>query len=132
MARLIEFLAHLDLIEPLDALIRSIFVGSSWRFTVPRNHGWTGQQIEDLLQRHGVTIWGRNFDREHLFFRVKARQANWAEYLLWRHGIPVLSRPYNPRNEVVNQDGPRPFDPSEQPAPAQHTSWLDDFLSFFF
>jgi hypothetical protein len=123
MADPIELLAHLNVIDRIEGLVsgflnadwrsaaqRDGFVGligefavtlsgrNAWRFHVPRNCGWSGIEMERLLQRHGVKIWDRDFTHDCLTFRVKRRQANWAEYLLRRRGIPVVSPPFNPRN----------------------------------
>lgn len=100
MGVLLDLLARLDWLERADELARSLLGVRSWRFCVPRRCGWSGYEIECLLRRHGVQVWGRGFSTEHLFFRVKWQQANWAEYLLWQHAIPVLSRPFNPRNRL--------------------------------
>ena len=98
MGTLVELIARLNWFERADELIRSVTGTASWRLAVPRACGWSGRDMEQLLRRHGVRIWGRNFDRHHLYFRVKLEQANWAEYLLWRRGIPVVSPPFNPMN----------------------------------
>ncbi len=35
-----------------------------------------------------------------IYFCVKRRQVNWAEYLLLRAGVPVVSPVFNPRNPI--------------------------------
>lgn len=100
LADLIEMLAHLDWFERVDELARMMCGIRSWRFSIPRTCGWSGHHMEQMLRRYGIKIWGRNFNQSHLFFRVKLQQANWAEYLLWRNGIPVHSRPFNPQNRI--------------------------------
>ena len=125
MDDLLELLAHLDLIDRIEGFI-STFINADWRgayerhsvlglvgeflasllglnrrrFYIPRNCGWRGIDIERLLRRHGVKTWGRGFTRDSLYFYVKLRQANWAEYLLLRRGIPVHSPDINPLNRV--------------------------------
>jgi hypothetical protein len=123
MADPLEFIAHLDLISRVEGFVSGFLnadwhgafqragpVGlinefaasltgrNAWTFYVPRDCGWSGIEMERLLKRHGVKIWDRGFTRDCLTFCVKRRQANWAEYLLRRRGIPVLSQPYNPLN----------------------------------
>ena len=78
--------------------IDSLLGRNTWTLAVPRDSGWRGIEIERLLKRHGVRIWGRGVNGRELFFRVKRRQANWAEYLLLRSGVPLTSTPFNPRN----------------------------------
>jgi hypothetical protein len=57
---------------------------------------------------------------------VGAKQANWAEYLLHRHGIPVKSRPVRTRNQAFNPGAPLP-----PPAQAQRGP-LDTITDFLF
>lgn len=98
MNGLIEVLAKLDWFERLDELIHWLSGVKSWKFAVSRSSGFSGQQIESMLKKYGVKVWGRGFTRETLTFRVNEKQANWAEYLLYQNHIPVFSRPFNPEN----------------------------------
>ena len=119
---IVEALARLDWFERVDELAREIGGQRSWRFAVSRHCGWSGHQMEKMLKRYGVEIWGRNFDRSQLFFRVRLEQANWAEYLLWRHGIPVLGEPFNPQNRAARELGPL--------GKRQRRGWLDRLLDW--
>lgn len=104
---------------------------NSWIIYVPCDSGWRGIEIERLLRRHGVTIWDRGFTRHCITFRVKRRQANWAEYLLWRRGIPVCSRPFNPRNRIYGQwHAPGSEPPSGGKRSRRRRGLLDDLVSF--
>lgn len=82
----------------VDECFASLLGQNAWTFRVPRDCGWRGIEIERLLKRHGVRIWGRGVNGRELFFQVKLRQADWAEYLLLRCGIPLTSTLFNPRN----------------------------------
>jgi hypothetical protein len=115
MTILLELLAHLDWFERVDEFAKMLRGVRSWRFSVPRSGGWSGHRIEQMLRRYGIEIWGRNFNRSHLFFRVKLQQANWAEYLLWRNGIPVHSRPFNPQNRLYGSKHAPPPKPPQEP-----------------
>jgi hypothetical protein len=120
----LELLAHLDVISRIEGFVSgflnadwrgasqrtgaagvaaeftaSLTGRNSWSFYVPRRCGWNGIDIERLLRRYGVKVWDRGFTHDCLTFRVKRRQANWAEYLLRRRGIPVWSPRYNPLND---------------------------------
>ena len=122
MPDLIELLAHFDLLDRMDeflstfryadwrgAYARAGVVGiineffaslaaiNCWTIFVSRRTGWSGEEIEQFLHRYGVRVWGRGFSGDHYCFRVKRRQACWAEYLLTRRGIPVTSVPFDPR-----------------------------------
>ncbi len=123
MPNLLELFATFDLLDRLDEIFstfryadwrgaydRAGIVGvvneffaslaaiNSWTIFVSRRAGWSGEEIEAFLRRYGVRIWGRGFSGAHFSFRVKRRQARWAEYLLTRRGIPVTSAPFDPRN----------------------------------
>jgi hypothetical protein len=128
MEALLDLLAHLDWFERLDEYLRSARGVRSWRFCVPRDCGWSGHQIEKFLRRYGIRIWGRNFSREHLFFRVKLRQANWAEYLLRRRDIPVCGPLFNPLNAEY---GVRHAPGSEPRPAARRATWIEKLLSPF-
>ncbi len=137
---LIDALAHLDIFDWLDSklgvwfhrgwgralerygvmglvkeLARTASGQGAWRFAIPRTEGLTGWEIEQLLARYGITIWGRWFDDEYLYFNVKREQANWAEYLLKRRGLSVASAPYNLLNDLYPQRHP----PGSMPTPWQ-------------
>lgn len=128
MSDLLEALAYLDLIDPVEGFLStfryadwegayrragvagliaeflaSLAAFNCWTIWVQRNAGWSGVDIEQLLFRHGVRIWGRGFVGDRLFFRVKKRQARWAEYLLHRCGVPLAGGLYDPRNPEYAQ-----------------------------
>jgi len=99
MSDLLDFMAQLDLVDKVDAIFWDVVnKGQVKVFHVDRAGGWTGWQIEQMLKRHGVGLWGRGFTAKSLCFHVKARQANWAEYLMHRAGIVVVSEPVDERN----------------------------------
>jgi hypothetical protein len=95
---LIEFLAKLDWFERVDEIFRAMKGEKSHRFAIDRWCGWAGQEIEDMLAENGIRIWGRAFDDDHLFFRVRVQQARWAEYLMARENLPMKSKPVDERN----------------------------------
>lgn len=49
----------------------------------------SGYSAEQLLKRHGVTMWARSIaiDGKSFSFHVKARQAPWAEYIIVTNGF---------------------------------------------
>lgn len=101
---------------------RCVVRSNTWLVHIDRRSGWSGVETERLLKRYGVKVWDRGFTQVTLWFRVKRRQANWAEYLLRRRGIPVVSEPFNPRNDLAwwRYQGrmPAPWD-------ARENGWLD-------
>lgn len=93
---IVDLIARLDGFERLGAVLRMGM--PSHRFAVDRNAGFSGQQIEQMLKSYGIKIWDRGFTHDTLKFRVKRKQAGWAEYLLFRSGIPVRSKLFYQRN----------------------------------
>lgn len=79
-------------------LVRGATGASSWTFHVPRDSGWTGGDVESLLGHYAIVVWGRRITGRHYILSVKSRQANWAEYLILRRGIPLDGSLFNPAN----------------------------------
>lgn len=157
MSDLLDALAHLDLIDPIEGFLStfryadwkgahqrtgiagivaeffsSLAALNCWSICVYRDAGWSGVEIEALLMRHGVRIWGRGFVDNQIFFRVKKRQARWAEYLLLRRGIPVTSRPFDSRNlKYAERYAPGSEPPTRKERSNSSDDWIDKVLSFF-
>jgi hypothetical protein len=93
LLRILELGASADLIGPLLGLVQNVLNGPSHTFLVPADCGWSGREIEVLLKQHGVKPWGRLIIHRTIIFTVRIAQASWAEELLRRKGIPVLSPP---------------------------------------
>jgi len=84
--------------RPLDRL--SNFIGlKTWTFYVPESCGWRGIEIQQLLSQHGIPITSRGFAYGDVFFNVKLSQAEWAEYVMLRAGVPLKYGLYSNRNE---------------------------------
>jgi len=111
-----RILARAGVLGLLRELARTATGGGSWRFHIPRQEGMSGYEIERMLARYGVSIWGRGFDADSIYFSVKQEQANWAEYLLKRRGITVVTMPYNPLNDLY---------PERHPPGSMPTPWSD-------
>jgi hypothetical protein len=101
-------LGDFDLLNPLDGYFGQLFNGPMHRFSFLADAGFSGLEIEKMLRRYGIRVWGRNMDdpAEHSFL-VKETQAEWAEYLLCRAGVPLTGQLLDPRNETYrNQHAP--------------------------
>lgn len=102
----LDVLCMFDLIDWADEIVGTVIFGPAHCFHIRRAGCFTGYQVEQLLTRHGVRIWGRGFTpgaQGTLYFSVKVRQSNWAEYVMMRCGIPLVSKTLNPRNEAANE-----------------------------
>jgi hypothetical protein len=99
MWKLFEILTIFDWITPSLGLFEDIIndptplQSNSWTFFVPYEQsvrsGWNAFDIEGLMRRNGIKTWGSQITNGEFFFSVKLDQAQWAEYLLFRHGVPI-------------------------------------------
>lgn len=87
--RLLESLTVFDWISPTIAILQNIANHPSHTFLVPVTCGWSGLQIQQLLQRNGIRVWGRMTVNHTFMLTVRRKQAAWAQYLLQRAGIPI-------------------------------------------
>ncbi len=78
---------------------RTLAGANAWSIRIARNGDWTGGDAERLLKHYGVRLWCRRVTSKHFILTVEERQANWAEYLLLRRGMPVEGRLFNPDNQ---------------------------------
>jgi hypothetical protein len=109
---------------------RTLTGANRWRIWVDRRAGWSGVEIERFLRKYGVVIWDRGFVGDSYFFCVKERQANWAEYLLLRRGIPITGSIYNQDNQLYGGqhapgDAPPAWADGARPRPELPRSFVD-------
>lgn len=136
MKGLFEFFAIFDWITPLASLVESIgndptlFQSNSWTFFIGYDEalgkGWNGFDIERLMTQHGIKSWGRQVVGGEFFFSVNLEQAQWAEYLLLKHNVPVHERSQSaPRVKRANK-------PQQQHSLEKDmvTQFFEDFFSF--
>ncbi|MBN1815343.1 MAG: hypothetical protein JXA14_26160 [Anaerolineae bacterium] len=97
MSELLEFLAHIGQLFELPGLVIRSVREPAVRFAFLRGTAWSGWMVEKLLLHYGVRSFGRGFDGGTLWLHVPRHQANWAEYVMRRHGVPLVSA-YNPGN----------------------------------
>ena len=100
---LLEIMSTFDWISPLIAFIQDLARGDplrrrSWTFYVDVDAGWSGAQLQRLLRRHGVKIFGGMIHNGDIFFQVEKRQAQWAEMVLLRSGVPLKYHLFSARN----------------------------------
>ncbi len=99
MRKLFEIFSIFDWITPsigfLEDIINdpTLLQSNTWTFFVPYDQaiksGWNAFDVEDLMKQHGIKMWGSQITGGEFFFSVKLEQAQWAEYLLLRYGVPV-------------------------------------------
>lgn len=157
MPKWLEVLGYLDIVDPIegflstfryadwegayaragvvgivDEFFSSLVAVNCWTLWVQRHEGWSGTDAEHLLACYGIPIWGRGFLGERVYFRVKRRQARWAEYILLRCGVPVVGKLFDPRNAEYAKR----YLPDSEPPPTRGRagtvpSWIEEILSLF-
>ncbi len=119
----------LNLINRAEGLLRLlIYRDSGVRFAILREdkgglHSLA--QVRTILKRYGVVLFGCTHDAQCIYFTVKKRQADWAEYLLLHAGVALHNPPINPRNLTYATQRPAGWMPrpwSEQAAHPQKQS----------
>lgn len=73
------------------------FLMGRHRFYVSKDY-WCGYELECLMRKFGIRIYGRDAGKEYITFTVKEKQANYAEYLLIRAGFEIRNKLRNPAN----------------------------------
>lgn len=90
---------------------RSALKTNTWRFALRRSGGHSLAEVEALLKRYGIPIFGRTYDAKAIYFHVKKRQARWAEYIMLQAGVELLNPPFDSRHVrgvVRHARGPMP------------------------
>jgi hypothetical protein len=79
-------------------LLSSLFMGNTHTFALPRSGAHSLNEVEALLKKYGIAVFGRTHDARCMYFHVKRRQARWAEYLLVQAGVQLESATFDSRN----------------------------------
>ncbi|MBI1298275.1 hypothetical protein GC175_25355 [bacterium] len=101
----------LNIIDHLEGVLSGIRHRDLGRqFAIPRidkGGPLSLNEVEEMLNRYGIVIYGRTHDAQHMYFHVKKRQAAWAEYLLLHAGAELVGPLVDPRNAgYVNRHAP--------------------------
>ncbi|MCC6170325.1 MAG: hypothetical protein IT329_24115 [Caldilineaceae bacterium] len=65
---------------------------NAWPFFVDARGAWPPDEVAALLRANGIATWGWGYAGGEFYFRVKRRQAHWAQYLLLHNGVAVGGR----------------------------------------
>jgi hypothetical protein len=91
-----------NLIDRLQGLIMgAIYRDFGHKFTVryaDRGGHHSRAEIEAMLSKYGIAVYGRTHDANHMHFLVKKRQAPWADYLMRNAGVAIVGEPLAPGN----------------------------------
>jgi hypothetical protein len=118
----------------LVGLLRALFEGvagfNAWPFFVDARGPWRPEQLAFLLSRHGISSWGYGFAGGSFYFRVKLRQAHWAQYVLQARGVPLTGALLDERARVRQGAEPTPARPvSRLPDPTHAVNALVDRIA---
>jgi hypothetical protein len=105
-----NLLGPFNFFDRLEGLIRGLlYRDAGHRITVKyadRGGSHSRQEIEKILKKYHIVVYGRLHDANHLSFLVKRRQARWAEYLLLQAGVAVVGEPVDKRNQGYRKGKP--------------------------
>lgn len=100
----------LNYVDRIEGLIKAAkYQDAGHQFAIPRpdkGGKYALRKIEKLLQEYGVAVFCRTFDADNHYFRVKQRQAEWAEYLMLLKGVELQSPLINPQNAIYAARAP--------------------------
>lgn len=95
-------LGPLNYLDRLEGLFKTaVYSDSGHQFTIPRidkGGRYSLREVEALLNRYGIAVYWRTYDGKHRYFRVKKRQAVWAEYLMLHAGVELQGPLLAPKN----------------------------------
>ena len=86
--KFLAFGATFDWISPVAAWVQDFANGPSHTFLIPHACGYSGLEIQRLLQGKGVKTWGLMVVEDTLMVTVPLPQARWAAHLLQGAGVP--------------------------------------------
>jgi len=124
--KILELGTLFDWISPLVAAVQDVTNGPSHTFMMREDCGWSGREIANTLRRHGVKTWGHMIVNHSIMITVRRKQAQWAQYLLEREGIPIQYGLIAEKGSPVSHPARR----TKHTKPvAKSSSWLDDLAS---
>ena len=95
-------LGPLNLLDWLEGMGYALFYRDfGYELAIPRSDKggkFSQNEMRDILRKYGVATYGRRFDSQNMYIRVKKRQARWAEYVLLHAGVDLLNPAFDHRN----------------------------------
>lgn len=92
----------LNYLDVLEGFIRGLVYGDlGYQMILRRaDKGGSHRMSEaiEILKGYGVDTFWFGFDSQKMYFRVKKRQARWAEYVLLHAGVELLNPAFDHRN----------------------------------
>lgn len=95
-------LGPLNLLDWIEGLAIGLWYRDfGYELAIPRadkGGNFSLNEMRGLLAEYGVATYGRRFDAQNMYIRVKNRQARWAEYVLLHAGVELLNPTFDHRN----------------------------------
>lgn len=95
-------LGPFNVIDRVEGIVSGIrYRDMGHRFCFPRTDKGAEHclvDIERMLNKYGVVVYGRTHDARNMYFLVKKRQAAWAEYLMLHMGVDLIGPRVDTRN----------------------------------
>lgn len=96
-----------NLNQMLDWSVVRAANGPLHAFTFARGQGFSGRAVERILLDKGIRVFERTrLPGGDLGFSVRGDQAEWAEYLLCRAGVPLTCDLIDPANDILLHGDP--------------------------
>ena len=90
--KLLEVGSAFDWISPAAAFVQGAVNGPSHTFLIDHaSCPLSGHEVEHLLRQRGVKTWGLMVVDGTLMITVKRNQAQWAQALLQKAGVPITN-----------------------------------------
>jgi len=97
-----DLFGPLNFMDTLEGFIRGLAYGDlGYELQIQRadkGGQHTMNEAIDILKGYGVDTFWYGFDSQKMYFRVKKRQARWAEYILLHAGVELLNPAFDHRN----------------------------------
>ena len=97
-----DLFGPLNLVDIVEGIVRGLIYGDmGYGFAVRRGDKGGQHSLRDtneILKGYGVDTFWYGFDSQKMYFRVKNRQARWAEYVLLHAGVELLNPSFDHRN----------------------------------
>lgn len=97
MSGILDLLDMVNVIDRLPGFLLGLKHGGAHVFTFD-GAKITGQEVETMLTRRGVRVFGRRITSKHGMLAVPKAQADWAEYIMLRGGVPLVGKLRNRKN----------------------------------
>ncbi len=93
---------NLNLLDVIEGFVHGLVYGDfGYQIILRRVDKGGSHRMSDaikILKSYGVNAFWFGFDSQKMYFRVKKRQARWAEYVLLHAGVELLNPAFDHRN----------------------------------